>query len=301
MVDNGTVMLIDGHSQIYRAFYGVPMLTNSRQEPINALFAFARFLIWLDNTYPHQFGAVVFDKGPPRQRLALLPEYKAQRPPMPDDLRVQIPAIRQWLQAAGWPLLEEDGREADDLIAAVVKERAGHPVYVVSHDKDIGQLVGEGVVQLVPEKPGVKARLKEVSASVIEGKYGVPPSAIVDWLAMVGDSSDNIPGLPGVGPKTATALLRRFGDLETMIGRSHEIEQPRLRETVENSADLLRKNRRLVQLDHSPPAGWQGLSALRRKQPDWKQLREFAIGNSFKSLLPVIEEGLQASRSPMLL
>lgn len=301
MTENGNIVLIDGHSQVYRAYHGMPALTNSKGELISVLYAMARFLLALDESYPHQYGAVIFDKGPPRKRLEVLPEYKAQRPSMPEELRSQLPAVREWIQAAGWPLLEEEGREADDLIAAIVKARRQHPVYIVSHDKDLGQLVREDVVQLIPDKSGAKARLKELNAAAIKEKFGVEPEAIVDYLAMVGDSSDNIPGLPGVGPKTAVELLQHFGNIDSILRRKEEIEKPSLRKKLDGAGELLKKNRELVRLDDIEPADWDGLSGLKRRCPDWARLRRFAEENDFKSLLPVIEEGEKADRSPKLL
>ncbi len=301
MPENGTILLIDAYSQAYRAYHGMPALTNSRGEPVSVLYGMARFLLWLEEAYPHQYGAVVFDKGPPRKRLELLPEYKAQRPSMPDDLRAQLSSVREWLEAAGWPLLEEEGKEADDLIAAIVKAREQHPVYIVSHDKDLGQLVDDTVIQLVPDKPGGKARLKEMTAAMIEEKFGIPPRRMVDYLALVGDSSDNIPGLPGVGPKTAVSLLQQFGDLDAMVEHAAEIEKPSLRKKLEGASDLLRKNRDLVSLDDVPPIDWKGLAGLEKKPPDWQRLRRLAEGNDFKSLLSVIDQGIEARKRPMLL
>ncbi len=301
MANNGNILLIDGYGQLYRAFHGVPMLTNSRGEPINVLYAMARFLLSLEQPYPHEFGAVVFDKGRSIKRLELLPEYKAQRPPMPEALRAQIPAVREWVQAAGWPVVEEEGREADDLIAAIVKARQGRRVYIVSHDKDLGQLVEDFVIQLIPQKISGKSGIKEISPAEIEAKLGVPPKAVPDYLAMVGDSADNIPGLPGVGPKTAAALIRQFGDLSTMLARVGEIGKPGLRDRVIACRELLLKYRELIVLDDSPPAVWTGLEGLRRREPDWHRLREFALSNDFKSLLPLIEQGLRDHCSPLLL
>ncbi len=300
MTPNDQIVLIDGYGQIYRAFHGMPVLTNPRGEPINALYGLARFLLNLDTAYPHEFGAVVFDKGPPRKRLELLPEYKAQRPPMPDELRSQLPPIREWVEAAGWPIVEEDGREADDLIAALVELREERQVYIVSHDKDLGQLVGDAVIQLIPDKLSGKSRLREVNGAAIELKLGVAPPAVADYLALIGDSSDNIPGVAGVGPKTAAALLQQFGDLETMLNHPERIGKAALRDKIEKSRELLQKNRELIWLDRTPPEGWNGLAGLRRRPPDWPRLREFALRNQFKSLLPVIEQGLRDSRNPML-
>jgi len=297
MANNGVIVLVDGYAHIYRSFYAFSGLTNARGEPTNALFAMGRFMLKLDKDVPHEFGAVVMDKGKPARRLEMLPSYKATRAPMPDPLRDQIAPIREWIAACGWAILEQEGQEADDVIAAIVKAREGRQTVIVSHDKDLAQLVAPGVVLLTPGKKGESRRLDEPA---VEAKFGVPPQAIVDYLAMVGDNVDNVPGIAGVGPKTAASLLVRFGSIDAMLANTDAIERESLREKVRNSAELLRRNRELVRLDEELPPEWTGLAGLRRREPDWDVLLDMARDNGFKSMLPTLEKARHDARNPTL-
>ena len=297
MTGTGRLLVLDGYAHIYRSFYAVRDLTNPRGEPVNALFAMGRFMLKLGQEYPHEFAAAVLDKGRPAQRLELLPEYKATRPPMPDALRCQMPLIRQWMSACGWRIVEEEGREADDLIGAIARAREEHETYILSHDKDLAQLVEPGVYLVIPSRKGASERLDP--AGVTE-KFGVPPEAIVDYLAMIGDNVDNIPGIPGVGPKTAASLLNRFGSLSGVLANVGEIESESLRQKVRSSADLLQRNLEVVSLDLTLPAGWEGVAALRRGETDWDTLLEIARDNGFKSMIASLEKARIEARSPTL-
>jgi DNA polymerase-1 len=293
------IVLVDGYAQVYRAFHGIPGLAGPQGQPTNALYGVARLLLKIDQELPHAFGAVIFDRGRPARRMELLPEYKATRAPMPDDLRAQLPSIHAWLAAAGWPVLEDDGREADDLIAAIVQERAGRETAILSHDKDLAQLVTEdGTVYLL--KSGSKDGLEAMGHGAVLEKFGVPPNRLRDYLALLGDSSDNIPGVPGVGAKTAAALLAQFGSAEHLLDHVEDVANPRIRESLRNSAEILRRNLQLVELDLRPPTGWNGMEQIRRHAPDWEKLRELALAAGFKSLLAVLDKHRQAEESPML-
>jgi DNA polymerase I len=297
MPGGGRIVLVDGYGQIYRNYYAIKGLTAPDGHPTNALYGMARFLLSLDSALPHQLGALVLDKGRPRQRLELLPEYKATRPPMPDELRCQIGPIRAWAQALGWALLEAEGHEADDLIAAVVAVRADHEVAILSHDKDLGQLVGPGVSLW---QSGPKGALVQVGSAEIAGKFGVSPAQLGDYLALVGDSSDNIPGVPGVGAKTAAALLERFGSVAGILENLGQIERPAIREALAASREVLRRNRLLVALDEAMPPSWQGLDDLRRGTPDWETLLALAQESGFRSLTTELLRRRQDERSPSL-
>ncbi len=293
------IVLVDGYAQVYRAFHGIPGLAGPNGQPTNALYGVARLLLKLDEELPHAFGTVVFDRGRPARRMELLPEYKATRAPMPEELRAQLPSIRAWLDAAGWPVLEEEGREADDLIAAVVQVRGGRETAILSHDKDLAQLVTDaGGVYLL--KSGSKEGLETVGENAVQEKFGVPPRCLRDYLALLGDSSDNIPGVPGVGAKTAAALLTQFGSAAHILEHVEEVQNPRIRESLKNSAEILRRNLRLVELDLDLPPGWTGLEQIRRRAPDWERLRTLAQEAGFKSLLAVLDKRRQAEQAPML-
>jgi len=298
------IILIDAYGQIYRSFFAVPHLTNPKGEPVNALYGMVRFLLNLEETLEGKFGAAAFDLGKCRRRCELLPEYKAQRPPMPDDLRRQIEPIKIWLQALGWPLLLEEGREADDLIAAVVARRENRPVAIISYDKDLSQLVAEEVEIITPEKKG---QWSSCNRAAVTQKFGIGPELLADYLALVGDSSDNIPGLTGVGPKTAAKLLQQFGGLEEIYRNLAQVTPLSLQEKLSTARELLQRNRELVRLDCTLPAGWQGLDSIRRREPDWALLCRLATEQGFQSILNTLNtlqkknRGAQSGSSEQLL
>lgn len=214
------LVLVDGSSFLYRAFHALPPLTNSRGEPTGAVLGVANMLKKLLTTHATPHVAVVFDAPGRTFRDDLFESYKAHRPPMPEDLRVQIEPLLGLIRAMGLPVLIEPGVEADDVIGtlAVRAAAAGFRVVISTGDKDMAQLVNE---QITLENTMYDTRTDR--AGVIE-KFGVPPERIVDYLALVGDSSDNIPGVPKVGPKTAAKWLREFGSLDVLIARAGEID-----------------------------------------------------------------------------
>ena len=247
------LLLIDSYAQIYRGFYAVRALTNAAGAPSNAVFAFSKFISRLTKDNQEADGAFIFDIGRPAHRMALAPDYKANRPPMPEELRAQLPAIRELITAFGWPIIEFDGYEADDIIASIaIAERARRKVVIVSADKDLCQLIGINVEMLVPDKEGGLAR--RGTAEVLE-KFGVPPEHIADLLALTGDSSDNIQGIDGVGPKTAAALVNEFGSLQDIIANAAKIKKDALRAKVEAAKELLERNLKLVKLGDICPPG----------------------------------------------
>jgi DNA polymerase I len=291
------IILIDGYAHIYRTFYAIRDLSNARGEPTNALYGMIRLLMKIDHEMPSTLGAVVLDKGKCSRRLAIRPEYKATRSPMPDPLRQQIPLIREAVAWLGWPILQWEGREADDLIAGVVATRGEHPVCILSADKDLAQLVSPAVTLTTP---GSKGAWKDLGPAQVTAKFGVPPAAIRDYLALVGDSSDNIVGVPGVGAKTAAKLLNEFGSIDGILASLEQIPAKRTRESLAASADLLRANRELTALDEELPPEWAGMPALQRRTPDWRALLDNALDNGFKSLVEVLRKRLDEHRNPTL-
>ena len=298
MKDNNLIVLIDGFSQIFRGFHAVPDLTNQRGEPINALLSFARFLFSIDESLEASHGAVVLDKGPPAQRLEIYPEYKANRPPVPEKLEAQIPVIKEWSAAAGWPVLEKEGAEADDIIAAISSARDNYKVRIISADKDLAQLVkDEEVIQLIPRKGKMLARL---GAEEIKEKHGISPEQIVDYLAMLGDASDNVKGIQGIGEKTAAALLNEFGDIDNILQNISNIQSKKIRETLHQADDTLKRNRRLISLDRELPENWDGIDSIKRTEPDWDRLIEIASDKQMNSLVKTLTDNRNQSRSPTL-
>ncbi len=289
------LILVDAYSQIYRGFYAIPGLANSKGEPTNAVFAVAKLLISLEKDFPAEFGAFVYDLGRPAHRLEIAPQYKATRPPMPEDLKAQLPGIRRLVAAFGWPIMEKDGWEADDLIAGFAAKFADLQVRIVSSDKDLAQIVDERVNMLVPDKKSGGFMLWKRD-QVLE-KFDVAPEQIIDYLSMTGDSSDNIPGVEGVGPKTAAKLLHKFGSVEAMLARTAEIDNEKLRDKIQASSEFLIKNKKMIAFVTAlPESAWEDISALKKAGPDWNELETIASELEMKSLMKDISS-LAKSRS----
>ncbi|MDR0931877.1 MAG: hypothetical protein LBM70_02520 [Victivallales bacterium] len=276
------LILIDAYSQIFRAFYAIRYLSNSKGEPTNAIFVFARILLKLQSEHSSDAGAMLFDCGKVQFRLELAPQYKANRPPMPEELKVQIPIIRELACAFGWPLLEEPEYEADDLIAAFARN-AKQPVLIVSADKDLSQLVNSQIKMLIP---AAKNGFEERGIAEVMTKFGVPPELIVDFLAMTGDNSDNIPGVPGVGPKSAAQILNAYGSSEKWLDDLSLIDNPKIRAKLADYVELIRKNRKLVTLRDDLPARFTPPAEhLRRTAPDWNKIREICERMELHSII----------------
>ncbi len=285
------ILLIDSYAQIFRGFYAVRMLNNKQGTPTNAVFAMMRFLLKLENDMAEQAydgGAFVFDKGRPPHRMALAPDYKANRPPCPEELTVQLPVIRELIQDFGWNLVEAENTEADDLIASIALFFKEFSVKIISADKDLSQLIDDRIEMLIPDQTG-KGFARRGRAEVLE-KFGVTPEQIVDYLAMIGDNADNIPGIAGVGGKTAAKLLNQFGSIREMLERAGEISSLTLREKIQNAGELLRKNIELVRLVATPPAGSWDSAVLCKKAPDWDRILATARDNDLNSMIKEIEK-----------
>ena len=249
-------LLIDGFNLVYRCFHAIPELTRADGFPTNALHGWMKSLWKLEDQEKPVGTLVFFDLGGAQDRLALHPEYKAQRKEMPEPLVQQLPFVKSLTRAMGLVGIEQRGVESDDLLAsqAHVLAAAGHDVLIVSADKDFAQIVGEHVKILLPPPTGnPKLGWRELDAAGVVEKFGVTPAQIADYLALVGDTSDNIPGLNGVGPKTATKWLQQFGSLEGVIAHSAELKPERFQEAVRTEADRLRLNLKLTTLNLTLP------------------------------------------------
>ncbi|TSA02283.1 MAG: DNA polymerase I, partial [Methylococcus sp.] len=214
-----SLILVDGSSFLYRAFHALPPLHNSKGQPTGAILGVANMLRKLVANYPKSHIGVVFDAPGRTFRDDLFEAYKSHRPPMPEDLRCQIEPLHAVIRAMGLPILIEAGVEADDVIGtlAVAAFKRGFEVIISTGDKDMAQLVNEGITL---ENTMFNIRMDR--QGVIE-KFGVPPERIIDYLALVGDTSDNIPGVPKVGPKTAAKWLREYGSLDHLMAKAEEI------------------------------------------------------------------------------
>jgi len=250
-------LLIDGFNLAYRCFHALPELTRADGFPTGALHGWVKSLWKLMDLEKPDATLVFFDLGESQDRIALHAEYKAQRKPMPDPLRSQIEPIKSLTRAMGLAGIEQDGVESDDLLAAeaVSLARQGHDVVIVSSDKDFAQVVGEKIkIMLPPPSANPKLGWRLLDAAGVREKFGVPPLQIADYLALVGDTSDNIPGLEGVGPKTASKWLAEFGSLEGVIQNAAGIAPERFREKIAAAVEQLRRNLKLTTLNLALPA-----------------------------------------------
>jgi DNA polymerase-1 len=291
--------LVDGSGFIFRAYHALPPLTRKSDGlPIGAISGFCNML-WklLVEMKAQPEGpthlAVIFDHSEKTFRNKLYDQYKAHRPPPPEDLIPQFPLMRKATRAFGVPALELPGYEADDLIAAYackVRDAGGH-VTIVSSDKDLMQLVGDRVSMLDTMK-----NVKIGREQVIE-KFGVPPEKVVDVQSLCGDSVDNVPGAPGIGIKTAALLINEYGDLDTLLARAGEIKQPKRRDTLIEFADQIRLSRELVRLDCDTPLP-EPIDALAIDDPNADELSAFLEEMEFRTLARRISAGGAAAAQP---
>ena len=217
-----TLLLVDGSSYLYRAFHGLPDLRNSQNEPTGAIRGVLSMLRKLHKDYPADFSACIFDAKGKTFRDDIYPEYKANRPSMPDDLRAQVEPLHTAIKAMGWPLLMVDRVEADDVIGALAKqaEAQGVRVIISTGDKDMAQLVNEHVT-VINTMPNAFRRGDEIlDIAGVEAKFGLKPTQIIDYLTLIGDTVDNVPGVEKVGPKTAVKWLSEYENLDNIIANA---------------------------------------------------------------------------------
>ena len=261
------LFLVDGSAYIFRAYHALPPLTRKSDGlPVGAVSGFCNMLSKLVDDVRESgeadYFAVIFDAARKTFRNDIYPEYKAHRPPPPEDLRPQFPLVKQASQAFNLATIEMPGFEADDIIATYARQarESGMSVTIVSSDKDLMQLVGDGVVMHDPMKQ------RRIGPEQVEEKFGVGPDRVVDVQALCGDSTDNVPGVPGIGVKTAALLINEYGDLDGVLDRAEEIKQTKRRQNLVDHADLARISRQLVTLKDDVPVDL-GLEDLRLKEP----------------------------------
>src|ERR1700682_6410315 len=287
------VFLVDGSSYIFRAYHALPPLNRKSDGlQVNAVLGFCNMLWKLLRDMPPENRpthlAIIFDKSEVTFRNKLYPEYKAHRPPAPDDLIPQFPLIREAVRAFDLPCLEQAGFEADDSIAPYVRlacER-GATATIVSSDKDLMQLVTDGVTMYDTMKD------RRIGIVEVIEKFGVPPEKVVEVQALAGDSTDNVPGVPGIGVKTAAQLIVEYGDLETLLNRAGEIKQPKRREALIENAEKARISRQLVLLDDKV-ALEVPLAELAVHEPDARKLIAFLKAMEFSALTRRVAEYAQ--------
>ena len=274
------VVLVDGSAILYRAFYAIPAgLQTADGIPTNATYGFATMFRKLLAGKRPEYGAMVFDAPGPTFRVEEFPEYKANRPPMPQELRDQIPWIEKLVAGHRFPMLRYEGYEADDVIGTLTRkaEAAGMEVLIVSGDKDFAQLIGERVKMI--------DTLRDVTFDIelVRKKWGVRPQQFIDYLALVGDKSDNVPGVPGIGAKGAAGLLERFGDLDSIFEHTEELTPRQRTSLVENREQAL-VSKKLVTIDCEVPLQ-ESLDDLRLDLAEAADLNEFYRRLEFYSLL----------------
>ncbi|MBI1215796.1 MAG: DNA polymerase I [Alphaproteobacteria bacterium] len=287
---NNEIFLVDGSGFIFRAYHALPPLNRPDGTPVNAVLGFTNMLVKLITDMHVPNIAVIFDAARKNFRNDIYPEYKANRDETPEDLIPQFPLIREATEAFSIPALEMEGFEADDLIATYTKLAAekGLPVTIVSSDKDLMQLLRPGVRMYDPMKN------KYMGEDAVMEKFGVTPDKVVDVQSLAGDSTDNVPGVPGIGVKTAALLINEYGDLDTLLERAGEIKQNKRRETLLENAEKARISRRLVRLDDAVKVPL-GIEALKIAAPDKEKLFGFLSEQGFRSVLARMEKQFGAA------
>jgi DNA polymerase-1 len=291
------LVIVDAFAHLYRGFYALPPLNNSSGQPTNAIFAFAKILLSIERDYPASFGAVAFDKGKAVHRIKIDQAYKATRPPMPPDLFSQIPFAKKIAEAFGWPSVEFEGYEADDIISVLCAKFAGAEIKIASSDKDLSQLVNDKTSLLVPNKKS--GGFDIIGEDGVFAKFAVRPAEIVDYLSLVGDHSDNIAGVEGIGPKTAAKLMAQFGSIENILSKADSIENERIRTAIKNSAERLEKNKMLIRLPSSlPMIDCDGKEIFLKKTADYGAVEKICHELELKSILTELAKKKPSATTP---
>lgn len=286
------LILVDGSSYLYRAYHAFPPLTNSAGEPTGAMYGVLNMLKSLLLQYKPSHAAVVFDAKGKTFRDELFEDYKSHRPPMPDDLRAQIEPLHQMVKAMGWPVLVISGVEADDVIGTLAREadKQGRPVLISTGDKDMAQLVTPNITLINTMNNTI------LGPEEVAGKYGIPPELIIDYLALMGDSSDNIPGVPGVGEKTAQALLQGLGSMVTIYDNLDKVASLSFR-GAKTMAAKLEQNKDVAFLSYqlatikTDVAELPGCEALGVNPPDNEVLLSLFSRYEFKRWISEVDDG----------
>ncbi len=298
---NKKLVLIDGHSQAYRSFYALPSLTNSKGQPTNAVYGFLTTIFKIIKEQEPDYLAVSFDLAGPTFRKKKFEAYKAHRKPMPDELVSQIPLLRKCLQAMGIPIFEKEGFEADDCMATLAKkaESEGLEVLIATGDKDILQLVDEKIKVLRVHK----SELSIYDKDKVKEQYGVGPEGIADLLGLMGDASDNIPGVKGVGEKTAAGLMEQFGSLDKIYGHLDKVKSDKMRENLQAQEESARMSRDLARLDLAVPLEikWDDCKVGAYNTPEFynflKEMEFKRLLSEFTPPAPATPEGMAMASS----
>jgi DNA polymerase-1 len=289
------LFLVDGSGFIFRAYHALPPLTRSDGTPVNAVQGFTSMLLKLVQDTDASHVAVIFDAARKTFRNDIYPAYKANRPPPPEDLVPQFALIRDAVRAMNLPCVERETFEADDIIATYARQAVdqGFAVTIVSSDKDLMQLVNDRVTLWDAMKN------RPIGRDEVIAKFGVPPEQVIDVQALCGDSVDNVPGVPGIGVKTAAQLIGTYGTLETLLDRTAEIKQPKRRQSLEDNRDLALMSKRLVRLDDHVPVE-HAVDDFAVAAPDPQKLVDFLHAMEFRRLASQVHGrmGLPAGAEP---
>ena len=279
------IALVDGYSFVFRAYHSLPGLLNLQNVPVGAVYGFVNMLIKLLSALEVSHVAVVFDAGGKNFRHQLFEQYKANRPPCPADLIPQFPLIRQAVEALSLVSIEKKGYEADDIIATLSKQASQEDfeVLIVSSDKDLMQLVSEKVKMYDAMKN------KLIGIAEVEEKFGLKPEMVLDILAITGDTADNIPGIKGIGPKTAIELLTQFGSLQNMLENICQISSDRKQKLVQEGKEKALLSRQLASLDSQVELDYC-LNDFALKKIDASKLLDFLTQHNFRSLIKQVQQ-----------
>jgi len=280
------LFLIDGSALAYRSYFAFIRnpLINSKGENTSAVFGFINSIMKILKDENPDYIAVVFDTKAPTFRHEIFKDYKSTRAKMPDEMSEQLPRIREVAEGMNLPILEAEGFEADDLMGTLARraKTKGFQTILVTGDKDFFQLVDEDIKVLNPKRGGKEPELLDKKG--VEGKFGVPPEKVVEVLALMGDTSDNVPGIPGIGQKTALELIKEFGDAESVLANADKVKRKNVQKSLKEHPDLARLSRRLVTIDTNVPFKLD-LKKLRREKFDLPKLKELFKELEFTKLL----------------
>ncbi|MDZ7697936.1 MAG: 5'-3' exonuclease H3TH domain-containing protein [Deltaproteobacteria bacterium] len=277
--DKDTLYLVDGSAYIHRAYHAIRNLANSKGFPTNAVFGFTKMILKLLTDRTPAYLGVIFDAKGPTFRHEIYEAYKANRPPMPDDMAVQLPVIKDVVQNLGFKMMEMPGYEADDIIGTLVRiaEDEGFGVVMVTGDKDFRQLISSDVIMWDPMKDQV------TDYDIITSTYGFEPIRFIDVMGLSGDASDNIPGVPGVGEKTAVGLIQQFGSFEAVFEHIDEITKKKLKENLENARDNAFLSKELVTIERFVPLS-EDIADFRVSRPSGDALARIFRELEFRDL-----------------
>ncbi len=275
--------LIDGNSYFYRAYHAIRSLASSKGFPTNAIYGFTNMILKVLREKKPDAIAIVFDSPVPTERHKIYEQYKAQRPETPHDLVIQIPYIKKIINAFNIKSFEMPGFEADDVICTIAKKTAseGINVFILSGDKDMLQAVGDGIKIYDPMKDLI------IDENYVIEKFGVPPKRMPEVMAIVGDTIDNIPGVKGIGEKTAKELLLKAESLDELINHPEKIENERLRKLIMDNIENIKISRTLATIDTNIPIDIS-IQEMTIKEPDWQALLRLFTEFEFKSLIKLI-------------